>query len=568
MRKVWALVILFLIFNPFSLYAAVDLTPIVVQKNNSSKKESSSTIASELNSFSGVDLKERSSFGVQQDLSIRGSGYQSSNVLIEGISVKDPQTGHFSLEAPFVISDLKKTDTRDNRQELNFVLKDPLEKGGLIKSSWGEHALFRQILSVNFPVLGLKNRISFENKKSKGARKDTDFNTYKLSVHSLWKGNNKEVEFFSGFLRKDFGANGFYAGPVYDQEEEHIRNYFVFLKTTFDNSDFQFKATPFYRRHWDKFILDRKDPSFYTNYHTNYVYGINNRIFFKRKRWYCDFNLKEEKISSTNLGYHERQDVKVGGGIERVQYGDFFLKGSFHHVFLSGREGVNIGSMVLEYNLTPELRLNFLGDRIYRKPSFTELYYSSPSNVGNPNLDVQKANNYEVNIEYVKEDIKGKMSFFRRNEANGIDWARNSKSASWEARNIGGIRTIGAKLALSFRKKGECLKEVKGGYTFLKLDKEIPFSYSKYRFNFLVHKFFLRPSFYIGKLIRFNPSLIFEKPHSAPPRAIVNLEMNFKIKDGFDIFIKADNIFNWGYSDHPGISTADSWWRVGAVCKF
>lgn len=47
-----------------------------------------------------VDLRQRAPDGVQADLSIRGSTFGQTLVLLNGLRMKDAQTGHYNLDLP------------------------------------------------------------------------------------------------------------------------------------------------------------------------------------------------------------------------------------------------------------------------------------------------------------------------------------------------------------------------------------------------------------------------------------------------------------------------------------
>ena len=47
-----------------------------------------------------VDLQERGPNGVQSDLSIRGSSFGQTLVLVDGLRMNDAQTGHHNLDLP------------------------------------------------------------------------------------------------------------------------------------------------------------------------------------------------------------------------------------------------------------------------------------------------------------------------------------------------------------------------------------------------------------------------------------------------------------------------------------
>ncbi|HPT32190.1 MAG TPA: TonB-dependent receptor plug domain-containing protein, partial [Prolixibacteraceae bacterium] len=49
---------------------------------------------------SSVDIRQRGPLGAQADISIRGGTYDQTLILLNGINVSDPQTGHHNLNLP------------------------------------------------------------------------------------------------------------------------------------------------------------------------------------------------------------------------------------------------------------------------------------------------------------------------------------------------------------------------------------------------------------------------------------------------------------------------------------
>ncbi|MEY2899549.1 MAG: hypothetical protein RL138_1602, partial [Bacteroidota bacterium] len=64
------------------------------------------TIADMLNYISGVDLNQRGVFGVQADVSLDGANFEETLLLIDGIPMRDPQTGHHMMNLPISLSDV------------------------------------------------------------------------------------------------------------------------------------------------------------------------------------------------------------------------------------------------------------------------------------------------------------------------------------------------------------------------------------------------------------------------------------------------------------------------------
>ncbi|MBD3264693.1 MAG: TonB-dependent receptor, partial [Candidatus Omnitrophica bacterium] len=390
---------------------------------------------------SGVDIRQRAPGGVQQDVFLRGANFEDTRLAIEGISISDPQTGHFTMEVPLTRADLKEVEVYKNSRLINIKLAAPKTKGAVFASSFGEHALFEQLLSVNFSLKSIKNRLSFEHKSSKGDRQDTDFEIYNFSFHSLWENQAGEIQFLLGSTKRDFGANSFYSSH-FSQEEEHISQRFFSGRFSFRGEGFELDNAIFFRRHWDKFILDRHNPEFYTNYHTTYLYGFETGIEFDNKA-FVDIKTRKEKITSTNLGNHSRTGAGLYLGLKDKRAGGFIfdLEAGFDYYREWGcLESLHLG---LGYSLSDNLKFQFIFDRLCRKPSFTELYYISPANKGDASLKSQKTNNFEAGFDYYGENVKLAFGVFLNKQAETIDWVKDGPTDPWQAKNIEDLKILG-----------------------------------------------------------------------------------------------------------------------------
>ncbi|MBN2119672.1 MAG: TonB-dependent receptor [Candidatus Omnitrophica bacterium] len=575
--------IFFLFFIPpfcLCLDLPIELEPIVIEKESNDPSFPGSLISDDLKGLpfdscegileysSGLDLRKRAGFAIQQDLSIRGSVFEDNKVLVNGLEINDPQTGHYSLEIPFTAADLQEVRLKKNEQSVNFVLKKPLSSGGFLRSSFGQHALFENLLSVNFPVKDLKNRISFERKKSKGARRDTDFDIYNMSFDSFYETELKEFEFIYGLGKKEFGANGFYAWPNFTQEEEHIVQHFSSMRALFKEDHFNFELMPFFRKHFDKFVLDRHNPSFYTNYHTTYIYGLDSKIDFKELGLWLGLGRRSEKISSTNLNDHARRLKSFSVGFNPREVGNFMFSGSLKACSYSNWGWVSSFGFNAGYFLSRNLRLKFSFDKTHRLPSFTELFYLSPSNQGNPFLEVQKMNNFQWSLEYLNADFRSALSLFLREQEDTIDWVKNLQGAAWQAQNVGDINSRGVEIDFDIDFKDFFLQAIAFKYSFLELDQRRSYRYSKYLFNFLKHRLLIGPKIDIKDYLTLRPVVIFEKPKERPSRTVFNLNITYKINNDFSLFLEAENLLDSKFQELEGIDAGPRWFKGGISYKF
>ena len=54
----------------------------------------------------GVDVRQRGGFGIQTDISIDGGTFDQITLLVNGVPINNPQTGHNAADFPVNISDI------------------------------------------------------------------------------------------------------------------------------------------------------------------------------------------------------------------------------------------------------------------------------------------------------------------------------------------------------------------------------------------------------------------------------------------------------------------------------
>ena len=578
-RKVHFFLISFFCFSFPVFPDTVELEPLTVTKNYLENSTESFDVFSEddikylpVSSLeeipeysSSTDIRKRSNFGIQQDVSIRGSVFEDAYVSLGGVKINDPQTGHFTLEIPLTSADLEEVDIYKNAQRISFTPKKPKNKGFLLKSSFGQYALWENLMSVNFAFAETKNRLSIEHKISKGSRQDTDFEIYNFSYHSLWEKDDKDAEFLFGSTKRDFGADSFYSSR-FRQEEEHINQRFFLTRFGLNEESFKLNNTAYLRRHRDKFILDRTNPAFSTNYSTTYVYGLKEELSFPNDM-FTNLNVEEESINSTNMNKHSRLRKGILVGVSEKQFGSFLFDasaGTDYYYIWNYLENAHLG---LGYLLKDDLRLRFSFNRLWRAPSFTELYYSDPANRGNPNLGIQRSNNFDLGFDFFPKGVFSlSSSVFLRDQYNTIDWVRNNPLDVWQATNVGNVQAYGIDLSPQVNFKDCILEKVSLGYTYLNLAKRNSFTFSKYVFDYDRHKIVTNFGFNYKGLVA-NLISNFANPVIRNKYVTFDLKLAKQIKD-FTISLEGVNIFNQSYEELKDIDASKRWYKLSIAYEF
>ncbi len=57
-----------------------------------------------------TDVRNRGAFGMQADISIRGGSFDQTLVLLNGMNINDPQTGHHNMDIPVDLSSISRIE--------------------------------------------------------------------------------------------------------------------------------------------------------------------------------------------------------------------------------------------------------------------------------------------------------------------------------------------------------------------------------------------------------------------------------------------------------------------------
>ena len=192
-------------------------------------------------------------------------------------------------------------------------------------------------------------------------------------------------------------------------------------------------------------------------------------------------------IDSNNLGHHARNR---GAG---------YMNADIHYLHrlsltLGAREeGFSGGRFEFAPTvaggvwLSAGLRLRASASRAFRLPTYTDLYYSDPANIGNPFLRPESAWDFEAGPEWNPGGrISAELTVFRRRDHDDIDYVRTSATAPYHATNVQNLAFTGVEAAIRFRLPKS--QQLELGYTALHGSQQpLPGLTSKYVFNYPSH---------------------------------------------------------------------------------
>lgn len=420
----------------------------------------------------GVDLRQRGPNGVQADIQIQGGTFDQVLVLIDGVRLTDPQTGHHMLnlmvppEAIERIEIIKGAAAR--RYGINAlsgvinIVTLKTANPGIYATSYLGSGFNKDTITNNtynnkgirlmagLHGTGVQGWVSAGYDQGNGYRHNTDFRTFRSSVKLSsipQKESDVQLYFMGGIIHNAFGANGFYAAPIDQNSFETVNTQLGSVGAIKKLQTGQLEAKINARYNNDHYVFVRSNPALYQNFHnsTTFMPEITYNISGEFWQMALGIEARKEWMESSNLGNHDR--TFYGNYIDIATKPLRGVKVSFGVYRLYNKEigqklypGADLLVALIQQKHMGRPKLNFYASwgNGQRLPTFTDLYYSGPSNVGNPSLLPESARSVELGLRKTGRKIHAQAGLFRRTQQQMIDRIRDSITAPWQPVNLMG----------------------------------------------------------------------------------------------------------------------------------
>ena len=404
------------------------------------------TVAEALGWALGADLQARSH--AQADLAIRGSSHEHVLVLVDGVPMSDPQTGHFDLDLTMPLARVERIEILRGAASalygadamggvVNIVTREPLTHVEA-RVEGGSYETLASSLDGGLALGKTRFAAGAGYSRSDGHRLGTDHRIGELHLQAISELLGGSLRGSAGQSWKDFGAADFYA-PYPSYEETRTSTVGAAWKGPLtDRIDLEPRLN--WRRHKDYFVLDREDPAFYSNQHVSSQVGAEAVIRIRADEGLsvaAGGQVGRDFLESTNLGDRDEdrgalfaEAMSVTGPLT-VSAG---FRGDHHESF--GFFGSPSLSAAYRWHT---LKLRASVARSFRAPTWTERYYEDPVNLGNPDLEPERAWTVEVGGDLdLTSGLWISTTAYRRSATNLIDWSRptDDPEARWETRNV------------------------------------------------------------------------------------------------------------------------------------
>jgi iron complex outermembrane receptor protein len=441
-----------------------------------------------------LDLRQRGQNTIQGDLSIRGSTFGQTLVLVNGRRMNDPQSGHHHLDLPVPLQAIERIEVLRGAGStfygsdavggvVNFITK-PAEINELrARAGLGSFGTNQESLAWSALRKSWSQQLSVARELSTGFKDNRDYRALAISSATRLGSRLGSTDLDLGYSDKPFGAQDFYgAYPSW----ERTKSWMASLGQGIGEKT---SAAFTYRRHTDLFYLFRDNPQRYQNHHIaqSWQASLRRREPLRNTATFSyGAEAMGEDINSSNLGLHSRARGAAYATLDMRVLKRFSFTAGVRDEVVKGMPGEISPSLAAGYWVSSKLKLRASASRAFRLPTFTDLYYSDPANKGNPALRPESAWSYEGGADLRPSGAwRLSAAVFHRREKDGIDYAKSRPLDPWQAMNINRLQFTGVEASAGWRWRTQVFD---WSYTGLRgVADPQPGMVSKYVLNYPIH---------------------------------------------------------------------------------
>lgn len=625
------------IFIPSALLAqqSVDLNPVSITTNRVAQKVNETgrsitivegkmfqqlpvnSIDELLKYVAGVEVQSRGPMGAQSDIVLRGGTYQQVLVLLDGIKINDPLTGHFNSYIPIAPSEIERIEILRGPAAaiygaeavggvIHIISKtfnhfqDTTAAHGLVKLTGGQYKFFSADAGLQITGKKANGSIGVLSNNTSGqllrGNNRGYLNNHTISGSVAFKlANSWQLSLRSSFDARDFAAQNFYTTFISDTATERVSTFWnqAQLRKFTKNGSHQIDAV--YKQSNDNYLFN--DVSVANENHARLAIAqyINAHRMTANISTNSGAQISQRSLRSNDRGNHTTNQAALFGTLLYAQ------KNWRVSTSIRGDYDENYGFAILpqaniSYNL-PKVTLRANVGRATRSADFTERFnnynkaFVKSGSIGNPELDAERSWSYEVGVSAnLGHSFTINSSAFLRSQSNIIDWVNTpfsemprksnlySNSAYALAKNIRSVENKGLEIELTYQKAMTSKHHIYAniGATILRSTSNDPkpsfyiIAHAKALFQSTVMCRFGKMSLTVNMLYkeRTKSNALGINAELSSSYLLVNARMSFQYNQHWQAFVSCNNIGGINYSDLLGSKMPNRWLSAGAAFAF
>lgn len=567
---------------------------IVVVKGESFHKLPVHSLDELLRYVPGIEVQQRGPQGTQSDILIRGGTFQQVLVIIDGIRLNDPLTGHFNSYIPVTPSEIDRIEVMKGAASAIYG-SDAV--GGVIhiitKTFSQQHHKNTVTASATAGEFGLfnanaggyyhKNKLALSagvlSNNAKGQLQrgiNGYFHNNTLSGSIKYQLQKWQVGLQSSYDKRNFTAQNFYTAFTSDTATEKVTTWWNHIKAAYSHNRDQFSIDAGYKKVTDKYDFNKAAAPNLNKSSVIQSVAVYTRAFTPKTKLTIGSQFINRSIRSNDRGDHAVNTL-AGFVIFNQQFGNHF------HISPAVRyEKELIPQLNLSYRLR-NLLFRAIGGKTIRDADFTERFNNygktlvTSGNIGNEALNAESSWTFETGADYfASPKVKLSATFFAKYYDDLIDWVntpyaemprKNNLSPTGNyflATNISELTTTGIETSVQYQTQSFTGNV---GATILNSSATSSLyisSHAKWLLNYSL--------LYHYKFLRVSVNGLYKKRQPQNVNAslaalssdyyVMNARLGATIKKLL-WFVQADNLLDRHYADRFGVPMPGRWCMTG-----
>lgn len=545
-----------------------------------------------LSYVSGVDIRQRGPFGGQADVSIDGGSFEQTLVLLNGIKLQDDQTAHIMMNIPLPMDAIDHIEVLRGAAArvyganaltgaINIVTKK--EATSFISTHIFGSSSFKSKeegdgdgiyggggieFTGNYGDENQNHLFSASQTSYNGQRYNTALNNTKVFYNGNYYFNNEHsIQALASYIDNKFGANGFYAAPgdVDSEEVDKTSLFSLSSKHRFGNLTLMPRVSNRYNTDDYRYFKHDLNTARSIHYTNAFMAELNANLSTDFGEFGIGWESRLSKINSSNIGRHQRDNH--GAYIEyKTKFGaNWIANAGIYTNYNTDYGWQTYPGIDVDYLINDQWKVSGSFGTAQRLPSFTDLYLNqAPGNVGNPNVEPEKAWQYEGTISYTGSSLKAKAGYFYRDISDFIDWVRPDDSVPYTPYNLGSNKMTGvfARIAQDFQLSGAHNFGYQISYNFLSPKMETDGAIqSKYVLENLKHQFVTGIHYsYANLSLQVQNRYYKRELNKAYDLLDIRAQYQF---DAFDLYADVSNILDSEYREAGAVPMPPRWFSLG-----
>lgn len=566
----------------------------------------------------GLEVEMRGPAGSQSDLSIRGGTFQQVLVILDGVRLNDPNTGHFNSYIPIAPAEIDRVEILKGASSalygseavggvIHIITKTFAAKSGEQYSHYQAQATVGAygLANINAGALFQRRQTAFsigalsnnaDGQQQRGIKGYFHNNTVSASVNHYF-GKYWNLSLRSAYDSRDFAAQNFYTTFVSDTAVEKVTTLWNQLRIGYQKEKSRLSILGAYKQADDTYQFNKLGTPNKSRSNLGQAAVIYDRAVSEKWNYIAGVQYQDKAINSNDRGKHNLSQAAAFLSVNLNAAKLLTINPALRVDWIEG-----IGT-----ELVPQLNLSYRPNhwqirasagKTIRDADFTERYnnYNKPfvasGRVGNPDLDPERSFSYEVGADhYVSNVFRVSASVFQRYQTKLIDYVTTAYADMPRkdnlspagvyalAKNISKVTTTGAEMDLQYTKQFTGKQSIWTNIGFVWLndhsDAGTPSLYISSHAKYIVNAMFqyrvaaLRATFTGIYKQRTPQAASAIKAEVRESYVVLNGKVDYLFaKESAAVFVQADNLFNTSYQDLLGSQMPGRWLMAGFKLNF